>query len=389
MNRILIHSFLVSLMLTASLQGAREILLQLAPEADAPVIAKIVATDKVILDTPPARQNAAEGWRQLALPTPFEGYVPIQKLDKNMAIVPNTPVHYLPTAQSAQITQIEEGDRYEVVREQNDWATVRIDKDITGYFSDTAAAIVAIDLDAPAPQRSQTDPRAERSSGAFAPSDSEGLGSQTNNAVNLNQTPKPAPLTIPAPRRPINPDAPISRRDPGSLPPENVVWKPTAAARSEGESKTRRVNGSPLRSSSFGGQAASRGSITDPESIIGNTNPPDRSSIATPPYFPEGIVVNQQNTQAREATSPIGPAKTPRLLTGQLIRQIEVDGPGYPIRLKSPEGRLIAFVDLSGIYLPDLDPYLGQKVYLRGQIHPLPNTSGQLVILAETLRLSE
>ena len=99
-------------------------------------------------------------------------------------------------------------------------------------------------------------------------------------------------------------------------------------------------------------------------------------------------MVTTDNTQAREATPDLGPAKTPRLLTGQLVRQIEVDGPGYPIRLKSPEGRLIAFVDLSGIYMPDIDPYLGKKVYLRGQIHPLPNASGQLVILAETLRLS-
>ena len=99
-------------------------------------------------------------------------------------------------------------------------------------------------------------------------------------------------------------------------------------------------------------------------------------------------MVTPDHTQAREDTPDLSPAKTPRLLTGKLARQIEVDGPGYPIRLKSPEGRLIAFVDLSRIYLPDLGPYLGQKVYLRGQVHPLPNSSGQLVILAETLRLS-
>ena len=377
MHQTLISLFLVCLMLPASLQGAREILLQLAPENDAPVIAKITATEKVILDAAPAGRNADQGWRQLALPTPFEGYVPVAALEKNMAIVPGTPVRYLPTAQSAQITQVEDDDRYEVVREQNDWATVRFYKSITGYFSDTTTETVAIDLDVAALLQLQTASNPEPVERALAPSDSEVPGSLRTQPLSHNQAPSVEPLTIPAPRRAINPDAPISQRDPDSLPPENVIWKPAAAARSE-----------PAARSEGESESDPIPHDTDPASIIGKTNTPDRPSTATPPYLPEGIVVNQQHTQAREATPELGPAKTPRLLTGQLVRQIEVDGPGYPIRLKSPAGQLIAFVDLSRIYLPDLDPYLGQRVYLRGQVHPLPNTSGQLVILAETLRLS-
>jgi hypothetical protein len=100
-------------------------------------------------------------------------------------------------------------------------------------------------------------------------------------------------------------------------------------------------------------------------------------------------MVSPDQTQAREASPDLGPAKTPRLLTGQLLREINASGPGYPVRLKSPEGRLIAYVDFSSIYISDLAPYLGQKVYIRGQIYPLPDTPAQLVILAESLRLAE
>ncbi|TVP76338.1 MAG: hypothetical protein EA353_12215 [Puniceicoccaceae bacterium] len=100
-------------------------------------------------------------------------------------------------------------------------------------------------------------------------------------------------------------------------------------------------------------------------------------------------MVTPDETQAREAAPDLGPAKAPRLLTGQLVREIETTGPAYPIRLKSQEGRLIAYVDLSGIYLSDLSPYLNERVFIRGQIHPLPNAPAQVVILAESLRLAE
>jgi hypothetical protein len=101
------------------------------------------------------------------------------------------------------------------------------------------------------------------------------------------------------------------------------------------------------------------------------------------------LVVSPSNTQAREVVPPFGPAKTPRLLTGLLTREIATEGPTYPIRLRSLEGRLIACVDLSGVFISDLSPYLDQRVYLRGQVHPLPNHSSQLVILAQEIRLAE
>lgn len=348
MSKVSIFLSLCWLALLSPADGAREILLQISPEPESPVIAKITATDRVILDAAPAGQNAEQGWRQLALPTPFEGYVPLATLDKNMAIVPGTPVHYLPTAQSPEITQVERDERYEVVREKDDWATVRFYKPVNGYFLlDDDAPAVSVDMNS---ERLRAPVRVEAATpGPIA--ETEPTAARTNRRTDSTVE----PLTIPAPRWPVNPDAPISQIDPRSLPPENVTWKPASSARSE-----------------RGGHHASRSS--DPASRL-----PDHAS---------SIMVTPDQTQAREPARDLGPAKTPRLLTGQLVRQIEADGPGYPIRLRSPEGRLIAYVDLSGIYLPDLDPYINETVYIRGQIHPLPETSAQLVILAESLRIA-
>jgi|GEM_PF-1470463 len=340
MQRTLFCFILSCLSFCSTSHAAKEILLRLQPQPDAPVIAKITASEKVILDAAPAPTNAELGWRQLALPTPFEGYVPVATLGKNFDILEGTPVHYLPTAESAAITRVEENDRYEVVRVKEEWATIRFQKKITGYFVDDATEEVAINFDAIQVPLVTTEP---------AP------------APKPIAIPTPTPVTIPAPRARVNPDEPIAQLDPKAMPKENVVWKPARVRGSEGESDrlTR---------------------IPDPESRIRNH--------AVVPQGEGGIMVAPAQTQAREAAPDLGPAKAPRLLTGTLVREINVGGPGYPIRLQSPEGRLIAYVDFSGIYISDLAPYIGQKVYIRGQIYPLPDTSAQLVILAESLRLA-
>ena len=341
MLRILFYSLLICLGLCHSSHAAKEILLRLAPEADAPVIAKVTASEKVLLDTAPAPINAHLGWRQLPMPSPFTGYVPEASLSKNFEIQAGTPVQYLPTSQSASITHIATGDSYEIVRVKEEWATVRLSKEITGYFLSDASQQSALDLQArqlstpPAPSAQAPAPQAP------APQ-----------AIAV-----PEPVAIPVPRTQVNPDQPIAQLDPNTLPPENVAWQPATAQLPSGS-----VPHSPLPT---GTAAAPAPPITDP------------------------IMVSPDQTQAYEAKPELGPAKAPRLLTGTLVREINAKGPDYPIRLISPEGRLIAYVDFSKIYINDLAPYLEQKVYLRGQIYPLPDSHGQLVIQAESLRLAD
>lgn len=358
MNRTLFSFLLASLCLCGSAQAAKDILLRLQPAADAPVIAKLTASEKVILDTAPAPRNAALGWRQIALPTPFEGFVPVTTLSKNFEIVKGTPVHYLPTANAAQITRVEAGDIYEVVRVKEEWATVRFRKNIIGYFIDDSTEDVAL-----APSI--------RSGGFSRHLQQPDTAAEAAATERSAPAPAPAPVAIPAPPTRVNPDQPISQLDPNALPPENVVWQPARSGGFPGQSNVEGSRHSQTTNTAAEAAATPAPRISNPESRITD------------------LIVSPDQTQAREATPDTRPAKAPRLLTGTLQRQLDKAGPNYPIRLRSPEGRLIAYVDLSGIYISDLSPYLDQKVYIRGQIYPLPDTPGQLVILAESLRLAE
>lgn len=101
-------------------------------------------------------------------------------------------------------------------------------------------------------------------------------------------------------------------------------------------------------------------------------------------------MVGRNETQAREA-EPVAqpePEVPLRLLVGTLVRQIESVGPPYPIRLVSDEGRMIAYVDFSGIFIEDLSPYLNQRVYLRGQLAPVRQRSRDLVIFVRDIQLT-
>jgi hypothetical protein len=331
----LIRLFLITLPgLSLAHAETNELLIRLQPEANSPVVSRVIATEKVVLDAAPAEDpaKAAEGWQQLELALPLEGYVPVATLSKNFEITENTPVRYLPTPESQLVTYVESQDQYEVVRAEGDWATVKFVKPVTGYFL------------------------------ALAPADS------TRSAPELSpgSAPKPPVLNLePADPTPVapgtslafDPNKAVGMTDPSHLPPENVIWKSAP-----------RVPTAPLRQ-------------PRPRAV----QPP-----AAAPPLPEGIMVGPAQTQAREAqTSKPESEKPLRLLTGILVREINRDGPAYPIRLKSPEGRLIAYVDFSAIFVPDLDPFLGQRVYLRGQIFPLKPNDSQLVIYAEEIRLAQ
>ena len=109
------------------------------------------------------------------------------------------------------------------------------------------------------------------------------------------------------------------------------------------------------------------------------------------PALPEGMVA----TSSQSEQTTFGPGQTreddraDRLLSGVLVREINDQGPVYPIRLKSPEGRIIAFVDLSEIFVPDFSPFLKEKVYVRGPVYLLEDTSSQLVIVAQSIKVTE
>lgn len=295
---------------------AEDIVLRLRPEASAPAITRIVATEKVLLDTAPAGEN--NEWRQLELKVPFDAYVPEAALTKSFAILQDTPVHFLPDANSEKITRAQDGDLYEIVRVKDGWATIRYNKKLTTYFRAGATAATAPTTTTPPKSLPELLPE--------PPMLDLSISAPTH-------TPKPSATGF-------DPNLSVGITAPEDLPPENVLWK---SAPSE-----------PV-------------STPEPEPKI-----QPKPARAAPPQLPGGIMVSPAHTQAREAETftPPEPDAPLRLLVGTLVREIDSSSRAYPIRLYSAEGRLITYVDFSGMFIEDLSPYLDQRVYLRGQIAP-------------------
>lgn len=317
MLRALTIIFAAQLSVAACQAAAEDILLRLKPDTGAPVITRIIATEKVLLDAAPAGEN----WKTLQLEIPFEGYVPTATLTKAMDIVLDTPVHFLPSANSDVLTKVEEGDIYELLRAKDGWTTVGYKKRLKTYFRANAGG-------SPAPEPIPEAP-----------------------VLNLGFT-EPVPSVEPN----FDPNAEVGQTTFDELPPENVVWKSTPRT---------------------------------PNAVLPQPQPQAVDLPAEAPLLPDGIMVGPAETQAREIPTGAPESDKPlRLLTGTLVREITTVGPAYPIRLRSPEGRLIAYVDFSGIFIEDFKPYLNQRVFLRGQIFPLKPNDSQLVIFAEEIRLA-
>lgn len=309
-------------------QGA-ELSLRLSPDPAAPVVTQIVATEKVLMDAAPVEN--APGWLTLELDLPIEGFVPTASLSKSMEIASGTALQMLPAANALPLTDIGVNDRYEIAEAEAEWTRVRLNKTLRTFF--------------------QMEP--PRTPEAAAPS-------------GLFQAPEPPTLELPIEplvasppniqARPADASSPASFLSPEQLPPENVVWK--SAPR----------NPAPVRQ-------------PQPQAF----NPPPAM-----PALPGGIMVGPAETQARE-DAPLEATADPtsRLLTGVLVREINESGPAYPLRLQSPEGRLIAYVDLSALFVPDLREFLNQRVNLRGPLQPLRSGERDLVIFAQEIRIAE
>ncbi|WP_146209207.1 hypothetical protein [Coraliomargarita sinensis] len=311
----------------SGLASAEDIILRLRPEAKAPIITRITATEKVLLDAAPVVEKSE--WMQLDLKIPFEGYVPTATLTKSFAIVQDTAVHFLPDANSEVITRAKDGDFYEVKSVKDEWATIRLNKQLKTYYRAGALPSTAPTQEVePAPKPPVLD-------------------------LSID-----APTHTPEPKAAdFDPALGVGQTSPDDLPPENVVWK-SAPRTSE-----------PIREPQL--QAATK--------------------ETSPPNLPKGIMVSPGQTQAREANAKKAPAedKPLRLLVGNLVRKIETSAPAYPIRLRSDEGRLIAYVDFSGYFIEDLSPYLNQRVYLRGHLEPVPSSEGDLVLFVRDIRLAD
>lgn len=329
------------LLIAPGSNAAEEVILRLRPEANAPVLIRITASKKVLLDAPPADENPE--WRQLELKVPFDGYVNAASLSKNFAIADNTPVHVLPDASSELITHAKEGDLYEVKRVTDQWAALRFQKELRTFFPADALSATGATT-APKTEPAPLPPPPMLDLAISAPS----------------HTPEPN-------ARIYAPGLAVGQTSPEDLPPENVIWKSArtrSAAATETQARNLEHTGTPKRV--------------------------DSSTPSLPDFEKDSIIVSPDQTQAREMDPGDAPPadKTTRLLVGRLIRKIESVAPDYPIRLHSDEGRLIAYVDFSGYFIEDLSPYLNQRVYLRGRLAPKRANSRELVLFVDDIQIA-
>jgi hypothetical protein len=318
---------------TGPLLSAENIVLRTQPDASAPAITRMIATEKVLLEAAPASENS--DWKKLDLKIPFEGYVPAASLTKSLAVIQNTPVHFLPDAASDTLTSVRDGDVYEVKRVKDDWATIEIHKEITTYF-----------------QVAATPEKASSATTTLIPAAPLPLVKPEPPVLTLSPA---EPMTAPETTSPaFDPNLSVGITAPDQLPPENVIW--SKATTMPGPARRNPVPTTP---------------VVSPAPPVEPIMPPASN-----------IMVSTSNTQARETTKKAPPSadQPHRLLTGTLVREIETRGTTYPLRLKSPDGRLIAYVDMSGIFISDLSAYLDQRVVLRGQLSKVKPGSHDLII---------
>lgn len=110
---------------------------------------------------------------------------------------------------------------------------------------------------------------------------------------------------------------------------------------------------------------------------------------AKPSSGPKVMVETQRTSTVSAPRRPAPDAVTSRILTGKLIRESRGYGPNYPIRLLGADGRQLAYVDMSHIFISDLRPYLNETVFVRGEVRQLVPGSKDLIITARTIQLAK
>lgn len=325
MNRS--QQFLIALFSTVPILAAsgKDISLRLQPDASTPVFTQITATEKVLLDARPV--PGEPDWQQLERLIPLEGYLPTATLSKNFEIVESTAIRLLPLGSSPQLSTIHPGEHYQIDQVDEKWSRITFETVMTGYFPSHAL-----------------------------PAGVEAAGAAGFSAA------EPSPLALPS----------------GSEPPDAAQFDLSVGLGTG-------IADEPALGNIFWK------SVPRSPAPIRQPQPQAIDPVLRAPELPNGIMVGPGQTQSPEADAlPAARSDDPlRLLTGMLVREIQSDSGSYPVQLRSPEGRFIAFVDFSDLFINDLTPFLDQRVFIRGQLSPLRLNNGQLVIFAREIRLAE
>jgi hypothetical protein len=155
---------LTALICAAHLHG-NDVILRLAPSAEAAIIAKIDAHSSLMQAARAVLEadKAQQGWKWLEYTTTLDGYILSQRLSKNFEAAPNSLVRLEPNQHSQVLTTIQRHDIFEIIARNDTWSTIRFRKAVPVYFNSLAIPNYTADQ-VPGhalPQRLKIDPNAK------------------------------------------------------------------------------------------------------------------------------------------------------------------------------------------------------------------------------------
>ncbi|MGC6424623.1 MAG: hypothetical protein ACON4O_06505 [Lentimonas sp.] len=115
---------------------------------------------------------------------------------------------------------------------------------------------------------------------------------------------------------------------------------------------------------------------------------PTNNLVSEPtPKTPKPATAMVRKPAGRENNSLNLPDARIYRLSGTLTRAIDTEAPRYSLHLHDMDGKRIAHVDVSQMYVENIRPYLDQKVSIHGELHLEEAVSSSLVIIARTIRI--
>ena len=127
---------LTTLICAAHLNG-KDVILRLAPSAEAAIIAKIDAHSSLIQSSRAVQESdkTQPGWKCLEYSATFKGYILSQRLSKNFDAAHGSLVYLEPNEYSRVLTTIQRNDNFEIIAHNDIWSTIRFHKSLPVYFN--------------------------------------------------------------------------------------------------------------------------------------------------------------------------------------------------------------------------------------------------------------
>ena len=158
-----------------------DIILRLAPSGQATIVGTIKADSPEIQAAQPVTENGPieHNWKHFDYTQQINGYLPAGRVSKNFELTSRSPLYVKPDKNSQVLTFIQPADPFEIIRNDENWFYIRLQKMLPVFFQEATSTDSA--------------PPAEVSASSF--------------------------------KHKVNPDTKIGNLDLSELAPETVIWK--------------------------------------------------------------------------------------------------------------------------------------------------------------------